>query len=141
MQAALHGIRQVLERSLASLAMIERNRRSEPGPGEQSVARGRFFEQPVHIRAQHLSVRRDCPVRSSVLEAMGQEHVQAARAKGMRARDVLSWHVLRNALIPLVTVGGIQLAYLLSAVVVIEVAFRWPGPGQPAPVTYPRSPR
>jgi peptide/nickel transport system permease protein len=69
-------------------------------------------------------------VRSSVLEAMGQEHVQAARAKGMRARDVLSWHVLRNALIPLVTVGGIQLAYLLSGVVVIEIVFRWPGLGQ-----------
>jgi peptide/nickel transport system permease protein len=69
-------------------------------------------------------------VRSSVLEAFGQEHVQAARAKGMRARDVLSWHVLRNALIPLVTVGGIQLAYLLSGVVVIEIVFRWPGLGQ-----------
>ena len=69
-------------------------------------------------------------VRSSVLEALGQEHVQAARAKGMRARDVLSWHVLRNALIPLVTIGGIQLAYLLSGVVVVEIVFRWPGLGQ-----------
>ena len=69
-------------------------------------------------------------VRSSVLEALGQEHVQAARTKGMRARDVLTWHVLRNALIPLVTVGGIQLAYLLSGVVVIEIVFRWPGLGQ-----------
>ncbi|MFW6203650.1 MAG: ABC transporter permease [Actinomycetota bacterium] len=68
-------------------------------------------------------------VRSSVLEALGQEHVQTARAKGMRARDVLSWHVLRNALIPLVTVGGIQLAYLLSGVVVVEIVFRWPGLG------------
>jgi peptide/nickel transport system permease protein len=48
----------------------------------------------------------------------------------MRARDVLTWHVLRNALIPLVTVGGIQLAYLLSGVVVIEIVFRWPGLGQ-----------
>src|SRR5690606_27327298 len=41
-------------------------------------------------------------VRSSVLEALGQEHVRTARAKGMRSRDVLSWHVLRNALVPLV---------------------------------------
>jgi peptide/nickel transport system permease protein len=69
-------------------------------------------------------------VRSSVLEALGQEHVRTARAKGMRSRDVLSWHVLRNALVPLVTVGGIQLAYLLSGVVVIEIVFRWPGLGQ-----------
>lgn len=69
-------------------------------------------------------------VRSSVLEALGQDHVRTARAKGMRARDVLSWHVLRNALVPLVTVGGIQLAYLLSGVVVVEIVFRWPGLGQ-----------
>ena len=69
-------------------------------------------------------------VRSSVLEALGQEHVRTARAKGMRSRDVLSWHVLRNALVPLVTVCGIQLAYLLSGVVVIEIVFRWPGLGQ-----------
>lgn len=68
-------------------------------------------------------------VRSSVLEAIGQEHVRTARAKGMRARNVLSWHVLRNALIPLVTVGGIQLAYLLSGVVIVEIVFRWPGLG------------
>lgn len=69
-------------------------------------------------------------VRSSVLEAMGQDHVRTARAKGMRARDVLRWHILRNALVPLVTVGGVQLAYLLSGVVVVEIVFSWPGLGQ-----------
>lgn len=69
-------------------------------------------------------------VRSSVLEAMGQDHVRTARAKGMRAREVLSWHVLRNALVPLVTVAGVQLAYLLSGVVVVEIVFAWPGLGQ-----------
>lgn len=68
-------------------------------------------------------------VRSSVLEALGQDHVRTARAKGMRSREVLRWHVLRNALVPLVTVGGIQLAYLLSGVVVVEIVFRWPGLG------------
>nr|WP_187361506.1 ABC transporter permease [Phytoactinopolyspora mesophila] len=71
-------------------------------------------------------------VRSSVLEALGQDHVRAARAKGMRARDVLTWHVLRNALVPLVTVGGVQLAYLLSGVVIVEIVFAWPGLGQMA---------
>ncbi len=69
-------------------------------------------------------------VRSSVLEAMGQDHVRTARAKGMRARDVLRWHVLRNALVPFVTVGGVQLAYLLSGVVIVEFVFAWPGLGQ-----------
>ena len=69
-------------------------------------------------------------VRSSVLEAMGSDHVRTARAKGLPARSVLSWHVLRNALLPLVTVTGVQLAYLLSGVVVVEIVFAWPGLGQ-----------
>jgi peptide/nickel transport system permease protein len=69
-------------------------------------------------------------VRSSVLEALGQDYVRTARAIGMRARDVLTWHVLRNALVPLVTVGGVQLAYLLSGVVIVEIVFAWPGLGQ-----------
>lgn len=69
-------------------------------------------------------------VRSSVLEAIGQDHVRTARSKGLGARTVLRWHVLRNALLPLVTVTGVQLAYLLSGVVVVEIVFAWPGLGQ-----------
>jgi peptide/nickel transport system permease protein len=69
-------------------------------------------------------------VRSSVLEALGSDHVRTAEAKGLRPRQVLSWHVLRNALLPLVTVTGVQLAYLLSGVVVVEIVFAWPGLGQ-----------
>lgn len=68
--------------------------------------------------------------RSSVLEALSAEHVRTARAKGLGARAVLNWHVLRNALLPLVTVTGVQLAYLLSGVVVVEIVFAWPGLGQ-----------
>ncbi|PPK97790.1 peptide/nickel transport system permease protein [Kineococcus xinjiangensis] len=67
--------------------------------------------------------------RSSVLEALGADHVRTARAKGLPARAVLRWHVLRNALLPLVTVTGVQLAYLLSGVVVVEIVFAWPGLG------------
>ena len=69
-------------------------------------------------------------VRSSVLEALGSDHVRTAQAKGLPARQVFSWHVLRNALLPLVTVTGVQLAYLLSGVVVVEIVFSWPGLGQ-----------
>jgi len=68
--------------------------------------------------------------RSSVLEALSAEHVRTARAKGLGPRAVLNWHVLRNALLPLVTVTGVQLAYLLSGVVVVEIVFAWPGLGQ-----------
>ncbi|SFL89682.1 peptide/nickel transport system permease protein [Geodermatophilus ruber] len=69
-------------------------------------------------------------VRSSVLEALGSDHVRTAQAKGLPGRQVLTWHVLRNALLPLVTVTGVQLAYLLSGVVVVEIVFSWPGLGQ-----------
>jgi peptide/nickel transport system permease protein len=69
-------------------------------------------------------------VRSSVLEALGADHVRTAQAKGLPGRQVFTWHVLRNALLPLVTVTGVQLAYLLSGVVVVEIVFAWPGLGQ-----------
>lgn len=69
-------------------------------------------------------------VRSSVLEAQGAEHVRTARSKGLRAPAVLGWHVLRNALLPLVTIVGVQLAYLLSGVVVVEIVFSYPGLGE-----------
>lgn len=69
-------------------------------------------------------------VRSSVLEALGADHVRTAEAKGLPRRQVFTWHVLRNALLPLVTVTGVQLAYLLSGVVVVEIVFSWPGLGQ-----------
>ena len=69
-------------------------------------------------------------VRSSVLEALGSDHVRTAEAKGLPRGQVFTWHVLRNALLPLVTVTGVQLAYLLSGVVVIEIVFAWPGLGQ-----------
>ena len=69
-------------------------------------------------------------VRSSVLEALGSDHVRTAQAKGLPTKQVFTWHVLRNALLPLVTVTGVQLAYLLSGVVVVEIVFSWPGLGQ-----------
>jgi peptide/nickel transport system permease protein len=69
-------------------------------------------------------------VRSSVLEAIGSDHVRTAQAKGLPERQVFGWHVFRNALLPLVTVTGVQLAYLLSGVVVVEIVFSWPGLGQ-----------
>jgi peptide/nickel transport system permease protein len=69
-------------------------------------------------------------VRSSMLEALGSDHVRTAQAKGLPERQVFTWHVFRNALLPLVTVTGVQLAYLLSGVVVVEIVFAWPGLGQ-----------
>ncbi len=62
-------------------------------------------------------------VRSSMLEALGSDHVRTAQAKGVPTRQVLTWHVLRNALLPLVTVTGVQLAYLQGAVLLFALVF------------------
>lgn len=68
-------------------------------------------------------------VRSSVLESLGQDYTRTARSKGLFERVVLTRHVVRTALVPVVTVTGVQLAYLLSGVVVVEYVFAWPGLG------------
>jgi peptide/nickel transport system permease protein len=68
--------------------------------------------------------------RSAVLEALSQEHVRTARAKGLANSAVLSRHVLKNASIPIITVGGIQIATLLGGTVIIETIFSLPGIGR-----------
>lgn len=69
-------------------------------------------------------------VRSSVLESMSQDYVRTATSKGLPGAVVLRRHVVRGALVPVVTVTGVQLATLLGGVVVVEVIFAWPGLGR-----------
>lgn len=68
--------------------------------------------------------------RSSMLEVIGQEYIKMARAKGVRNTRLIWKHALKNALIPVVTVVGIQIGYLLGGSVVIEQIFSLPGIGQ-----------
>lgn len=77
-------------------------------------------------------------VRSSTLEALSQDYTTTARAKGLRERVVVNRHVLKNALIPVVTVTGLQLGFLLGGVVVVEEVFAWPGLGQLALIAVDR---
>ena len=67
--------------------------------------------------------------RSSMLEVLGQEYVKVARAKGLAGQTVLVRHALRNALIPIVTVLGLQTGFLLGGVVINEQIFGLPGLG------------
>jgi peptide/nickel transport system permease protein len=66
-------------------------------------------------------------MRSSVLEITGRDHVRAARARGLPQRRILVDHVLRNALIPVVTVLALHLGSLLGGTVLVEYVFNWPG--------------
>ena len=68
--------------------------------------------------------------RTSMLEVIGQDYIRTARAKGLRERAVIFRHALRNALIPVVTLGGLYLPLLFSGTVFIEYVFSWPGMGR-----------
>jgi peptide/nickel transport system permease protein len=69
-------------------------------------------------------------LRTSILEAMASDYVRTARAKGLRERAVVSSHVLRNALIPALTLLGLSVGYLLGGTVIVENVFSLPGAGK-----------
>ena len=68
-------------------------------------------------------------VRSSVIEELGEDYVRTARAKGLSERTVIYKHVLKNGLIPVVTILGLQLGVLLAGAIITEKIFGWPGLG------------
>ena len=69
-------------------------------------------------------------IRSSMLEILSLDYVRTARAKGLRERVVVVRHAFRNAMIPFVTILGLEFGFLLSGVVVVETVFSWPGVGR-----------
>src|SRR5918999_2928022 len=69
-------------------------------------------------------------VRSGLLEVMYEDYIRTARAKGLAARQVLTGHALRNMLIPVITVIGLQIGNLLGGAVIVETVFAWPGIGR-----------
>ena len=68
--------------------------------------------------------------RSSMLEVLGSDFVRTARAKGLRERGVVVRHALRNALIPVITVLGLDFGYYLTGSILTETVFSWPGLGR-----------
>jgi peptide/nickel transport system permease protein len=65
-----------------------------------------------------------------MLDVLSQDYVRTAHAKGMRRRAVLLRHVLRNALLPMITIAGLELPTLLGGALVTETVFTWPGMGR-----------
>jgi len=68
--------------------------------------------------------------RSSMLDVIHQDYIRAARAKGLQERVVLFRHALRNALIPVITLAGLQFPFLLGGAIITEQIFNWPGMGR-----------
>jgi peptide/nickel transport system permease protein len=69
-------------------------------------------------------------MRASMLDVISQDYIRTARAKGLRRRAVLVHHALRNALLPMITIAGLQLPTLLGGALVTETVFTWPGMGR-----------
>jgi peptide/nickel transport system permease protein len=67
--------------------------------------------------------------RSAMLDVLGEDYLRTARAKGVPERAVIVRHALRNALLPVLTIVGLQLGALLSGAVITEIVFAWPGIG------------
>jgi peptide/nickel transport system permease protein len=85
---------------------------------------------PAITLAVGMAARLSRITRSAMLEVLNQDYIRTARSKGLRDRLVLNKHALRNALIPIVTIFGLQLGWLLGGSVVVESVFSWPGLGR-----------
>jgi peptide/nickel transport system permease protein len=68
--------------------------------------------------------------RSSMIEVMGQEYITTARAKGLKKHKILKDHALRNALLPVITITGVNLGFAVAGVIEAETVFAWPGVGR-----------
>jgi len=68
-------------------------------------------------------------IRASLLEVLNQDYIRTARSKGLRERTVILLHAAKPAMLPVITVLGLQLGHLLGGAVIIETSFAWPGLG------------
>ena len=102
---------------------------STPGTDESGPARLRYLVLPTLVLALPTLAVFTRFMRSSMLEVIHQDYVTTARAKGLSEPLVTYRHALKNALIPIVTVVGTQLARLLGGAVIVEYIFAWPGLG------------
>jgi peptide/nickel transport system permease protein len=107
-----------------------------PSAGMQSASDGSALDVARHLALPAFTIAIGSIagwsryVRSSTIESLSQDYVRTGRAKGMDERRVLLGHVLRNALIPFVTVVGIDVPLYLTGAVLTETVFSWPGMGR-----------
>ncbi len=99
------------------------------GASAQGFSRLAYYVMPITVLVTAVLPIFVRFMRSSMLDVIAQDYVRTARAKGLPERVVIYSHALRNALIPMVTVVGNQLAGLLSGSVIVEYIFGWPGLG------------
>jgi len=97
---------------------------------ENPLAAVKFLILPAFTLGMHIAAIFARFSRTAVLEVLNQPFIRTARAKGLRERVVLLRHAFRNALLPVLTILGLQAGYLLGGAVVVESVFAWPGLGR-----------
>ena len=97
-----------------------------PGPTETGLA---ALILPSIAVGTHLMAMLARMTRSSLVEVLGEDYVRTARAKGLGERSVVLRHALRNALLPVITIAGLQFGSLLSGAIIVEKVFARPGLG------------
>ena len=99
-------------------------------PSEDLVAALRHVALPAVTVGTAFAALLARQTRSSMLDNLNQEYVKMAKSKGLSSRKTFLRHALKQALLPVITVAGLQFGYLLSATVVVEQVFAWPGMGR-----------
>ena len=101
-----------------------------PEFGEQPIEHLKSLMMPALTLGIAMAARLTRYLRSSMLDELSQDYTRTARGKGLGERAIVLHHVLRNSLIPVVTVFGLQIGDLLSGAIIIESIFAWPGVGR-----------
>jgi peptide/nickel transport system permease protein len=99
------------------------------GRGGGFVDRVNHLILPVAVLATAIAANMVRYVRSSMIDAFGQDYIRTAKAKGLAGFTITTKHALRNALIPVITVVGVDLSTLIGGAIVTEQIFQWPGIG------------
>ena len=106
-----------------------------PVTGMQRAGGGDFFDLLLHLVLPAVTLAAGIAAliarmtRSTMLEVLRQDYVRTAQAKGLTRRVVILQHAFRNALIPILTIVGLQMGYVLGGAVLVEQVFSWPGIG------------
>lgn len=87
---------------------------------------------PAVVLGTHSAVVIMRQARSALIEVLGQDYITTARAKGLAERRVVALHALKNALIPVITILGLQIGSLISGAAIVETVFAIPGVGRAA---------
>jgi len=90
----------------------------------------KHYIMPVAVLAVEQTALMARVARGSTLEVLRQDYVTTARAKGLAERSVIVRHIVRNAMLPIVTIVGLRIAFLLSGTIIVETIFAWPGIGR-----------